>query len=60
MSVALEYLYQDIKEHEVKLLAGKNGLKNKVRWIHTVESEDTATLLQGEEIVFTTGIAIKN
>ncbi len=60
MSVALEYLYQDIIEHEVKLIAGKYGLRNKIRWIHTVETEDTATFLQGQEIVFTTGVAVKN
>lgn len=60
MSVALEHLYQDIKEYKVKLIAGKNGLRNKVRWIHTVESEDIANFLQGKEVVFTTGIGINN
>ncbi len=60
MSVALMYLYKDIKKHGVKLIAGEKGLKNKVRWTHIVESEEIATFLQGEEIVFTTGIAIKN
>lgn len=60
MSVALEYLYKDIKKHEVELVAGHKGLKNKVRWTHIVESEEIATFLQGQEIVFSTGIAINS
>lgn len=60
MSVGLKYLYDEIKKHEVELLAGENGLKNKVRWIQLVESEEIANFLQGEELVFTTGLAAKS
>lgn len=60
MSVSLNYLLKDIKKHELDLIAGEKGLKNKVRWTHIVESEEMANFLQGEEMVFTTGIAIKN
>lgn len=56
MSISIEYLYKDIKKHNVNLIAGKHGLKNKVRWTHVVESEEIASFLQGEEMVFTTGI----
>lgn len=59
MSVAIEYLYKDIEKYEVKLVAGQTGLKNRVRWTHVVENEEIATFLQGQEMVFTTGIAIK-
>ena len=60
MSVSLKYLLKDIKKNELELIAGEKGLKNKVRWTHIVESEEIANFLQGEEMVFTTGIAIKN
>lgn len=58
MSISIDYLYKDIKKYNVKLIAGKKGLKNKVRWPHIVESEEIASFLQGEEMVFTTGISI--
>ncbi|SCH84521.1 PucR family transcriptional regulator [Romboutsia sp. 1001713B170207_170306_H8] len=60
MSISIEYLYKDIKKHDVKLIAGERGLNNKVRWTHIVESEEIASFLQGEEIVFTTGVSINN
>ena len=60
MSVSMEHLYKDIKKHEVELVAGHKGLKNKVRWTHMVENEEIASFLQGQEMVFTTGIAIKD
>lgn len=58
MSVGLKYLYNEIKKHEVKLLAGEKGLKNKVRWTQLVESEEVANFLQGGELLFTTGLAM--
>ena len=58
MSVGLKYLYNEIKKHEVKLLAGENGLKNKVRWTQLVESVEVASFLQGGELLFTTGLAM--
>ena len=60
MSISIEYLYKDIKKYGVELIAGKSGLNNKVRWTHIVESEEIARFLQGEEIVFTTGVSINN
>ncbi|MBC6696299.1 PucR family transcriptional regulator ligand-binding domain-containing protein [Terrisporobacter mayombei] len=60
MSISIEYLYKDIKKYGVELIAGESGLNNKVRWTHIVESEEIARFLQGEEIVFTTGVSINN
>lgn len=60
MSISIEYLYKDIKKYGVKLIAGEGGLNNKVRWTHIVESEEIARFLQGEEIVFITGVSINN
>lgn len=60
MSISIEYLYKDIKKYGVELIAGESGLNNKVRWTHIVESEEIARFLQGEEIVFITGVSINN
>ncbi len=43
--------------YELKLVAGKNGMENPVRWIHIVEDLEVPDFLQGGELVFTTGIA---
>ena len=40
------------------LVAGRAGTDNRVRWIHAAEVADIAHLLQGGELVLTTGIAL--
>lgn len=60
MAITLEKLYREVKGFEIKLLAGKRGIKNIVRWIHMVENTEIANFLQGGEIVFTTGIGLNN
>jgi purine catabolism regulator len=40
------------------LVAGGAGLGNRVRWVHVAEIADIAHLLQGGELVLTTGIAL--
>ncbi len=60
MSIAIEYLYKYIKKFDVNLLAGESGLNNKVRWTHIVENEEIAGFIQAEELLFTTGVSIKD
>ena len=60
MSIAIEYLYKYIKKFDVNLLAGESGLNNKVRWTHIVENEEIASFIQAEELLFTTGVSIKD
>ena len=60
MSIAIEYLYKYIKKIDVNLLAGESGLNNKVRWTHIVENEEIASFIQAEELLFTTGVSIKD
>lgn len=60
MSVVLKYLYDEIKKHKVKLLAGEKGLKNKVRWTQLAEGEEIVNFLQGEELIFTTGLGVRS
>jgi purine catabolism regulator len=40
------------------LVAGGAGVGNRVRWVHVAEVADIAHLLQGGELVLTTGIAL--
>jgi hypothetical protein len=47
-------------EKYIRLVAGEAGLNRPVRWTHFLESEDAIGFLQGNELVFTTGISIKD
>lgn len=60
MSVSLKYLYQEVMEYGVNLIAGENGLKNQVKWTHIAENEEIVDFIKGKELVFTTGLAMKN
>jgi len=44
----------------MKLVAGQKGLDRPIRWTHFLESEDAIKFLQGDELVFTTAIYIRN
>ncbi len=45
------------KKYGMKLIAGKSGLENPVRWVHMVEDAQVPDFLHGSELIFTTGIA---
>lgn len=61
MSVTLEKIYYTaIREYDMKLIAGKEGIWNEVRWIHIVENEGNAAFLKGAELVLFTGIQGQN
>ncbi|ROO85639.1 CdaR family transcriptional regulator [Actinocorallia herbida] len=40
------------------VLAGADGLGRSIRWVHVLELADTEGLLQGGELILTTGIAL--
>ena len=57
MSISLKKLCSDTEtKYSLKLLAGKGGLDNAVRWVHMVEDRQVPDFLHGGELVFTTGI----
>lgn len=57
MSILLSKLYRSVvSQYSIKLVAGHNGLSNVVKWIHMVENKEISSFLDGQEIVFTTGI----
>ena len=47
-----------IRRGSPQVLAGQGGLAARVRWVHVLELADAAHLLQGGELVLTTGIAL--
>ncbi len=57
MSILLSRLYDGgRKSYRMKLIAGKSGLDNPVRWVHIIEDVTFTDFLHGNELVFTTGI----
>ena len=57
MSISVEDLVHDTeKKYGLQLIAGKEGLNRRVRWVHIIEDNDTPPTLIGNEFVFTTGV----
>src|SRR6266567_1538697 len=47
-----------IRRGSPQVVAGSDGLAARVRWVHVLELADAAHLLQGGELVLTTGVAL--
>ena len=47
-----------IRRGSPRVVAGSGGLEARVRWVHVLELADAAHLLQGGELVLTTGVAL--
>lgn len=59
MAVTLKELYDGVKgKEEIHLVAGEAGMHHIVRWVHMVEGTDISSFLEGDEVAFTTGIAL--
>ena len=58
MAVLLSDLYENVKNQEMTLVAGAQGMGNVVRWLHMVESNEISSFLDGQEIAFTTGVGL--
>ena len=58
MAVLLSDLYESVKSQDITLVAGEQGMNNIVRWLHMVESNAISSFLGGQEIAFTTGVAL--
>lgn len=59
MALFLQKLYDDTRDLEMNLVAGKQGLTNVVKGIHMVEHEEISAFLEQGEIVFTTGAGLE-
>lgn len=57
MAITLTQLCRNAeKNYNMKLVAGRGGMDNTVRWVHMVEDSEVPDFLHGNELVFTTGI----
>jgi purine catabolism regulator len=57
-TVADLLLIDVIRRGSPQVVAGSDGLDARVRWVHVLELADAAHLLQGGELVLTTGVAL--
>lgn len=61
MSITVSKLCANAQANYVmKLVVGKEGLGNYVRWVHLVENADVSPFLHGNEMVFMTGVGIND
>jgi hypothetical protein len=58
MSLSVLNWYNDSKQQEVLLAAGASGLNRAVAGAYIIEKPQFAEFLSGQEIIFTTGVAI--
>ncbi len=45
---------------KIKLVAGNGGIKRIITWAHVIELDDVADWVKGGELLFITGVSIKN
>lgn len=61
MSITVSKLYAGaLANYNMRLVAGKNGLGNYVRWVHLLENSDISTFLHGNELLFLTGVGLSD
>lgn len=60
MALKVADWYDAVRENEVSLRAGARGLERPVCRAHIVERPEFAEFLEGSEIIFVTGVALKD
>ncbi len=61
MAIQVEKVYKSSKEpYKMKLIAGADGLKNVISWVHILENVVVRGYVRGNEFIFTTGIVYQN
>lgn len=58
MAIILRDVLEKMKEVDMTLIGGEEGLDNVVTWVHMVENVEISDFLKGGEITFTTGIGL--
>ena len=58
MALTLSQLCVNVENtYQMKLIAGEDGMDNVVRWVHIIEDIEVSHFINGQELIFTTGIA---
>ncbi len=61
MAIQVEKVYKgSMEQYKMKLVAGKEGLKYIISWVHILENVVVKGYVRGNEFVFTTGIVYQN
>lgn len=60
MAITLRSLLEFVQTEGLNILTGEDNLDRVVRWTHMVESLEISTFLEGQEVAFTTGAALKS
>lgn len=58
MGIILREIVKQVSHLEMELMAGEKGLDREVSWTHMVDSDTVSAFLQGQELVFTTGLGL--
>lgn len=59
MALELQDLLGKCPEVQLELLAGADGLAHRITWVHVLESITLSDYLSGDELILTTGIALR-
>lgn len=59
MAIELNRLVEKVEHKDISLVAGRNGISNRVSWVHMVESIEATKFLVGGEVVIVTGIGLR-
>ncbi|MBW3094538.1 PucR family transcriptional regulator ligand-binding domain-containing protein [Bifidobacterium sp. 64T4] len=59
MALELRELLDGCPEARLDLLAGADGLTHRVTWVHVLESTMLSDYLGGDELILTTGVALR-
>ena len=58
MAIELEKLIEKVKNTDISLVAGENGIHAAVNWVHIVETTEASTFMEGGEVIITTGLGV--
>jgi purine catabolism regulator len=58
LSVADVLELEALRQGQATVIAGAEGLRRPVRWVHIAEGPDIAHLLKGGELLLTTGVGL--
>ncbi|WP_100011240.1 PucR family transcriptional regulator [Lentibacillus sediminis] len=58
LNVTIEDILKRDSFSSAKVIGGERGLHKKIKWTHILETRDFETLINGEELILTTGMGI--
>ncbi|MDD4371725.1 MAG: PucR family transcriptional regulator ligand-binding domain-containing protein [Anaerostipes sp.] len=60
MAITLKRLLNYVADEKLTILSGEKNLNRAVRWVHMVESIEISIFLEGQEVAFLTGAALRS